>query len=552
MAIYNVHAGHAMYKSGYAYGAVGILNESNEARTVKNEVIRLLKVEGHTVYDCTVDNATTKNGCLASIVKKCNAHDVTLDVSIHLNSGRNDYSGDNSTGGCEVYNYDTRTKAISDRINKNISNALGIRNRGTKYEPNFYVLANTNSLAILVECCFVDDKDDVNKWDAKKCAKAIVEGILNKSVSSVTPSSSSSTTTQLYRVRASWDNVKSQLGAYSVLDNAKKNCPSGYNVYDWNGNVVYSNVQESTNTNSQLYRVRLTWADAKSQKGAYKELANAKATCDANYGYSVFDESGNAVYTSKASTEKEEVKEETITPEVKPEAPEAVDISPLKGMDQDALIKYLGALAKADMKKTGVLASVTLAQAILESGWGQSELSLKANNLFGMKSTLSGNTWSSEWDGRIYAKRSNEEYNGVATSVLSDFRAYDDVAASIKDHSDYLCGAKNGSKLRYEGLKGETDYRTAIQIIKDSGYATDSGYVNKICTLIEQYELDKWDEISDIIEEVPVDKEQNDDVVEPDKVDELVDKVNKTYTVLEAILNIITKIFEFLSSVFKK
>ena len=47
------------------------------------------------------------------------------------------------------------------------------------------------------------------------------------------------------------------------------------------------------------------------------------------------------------------------------------------------------------MKKTGVLASVTIAQAILESGWGQSELSLKANNLFGMKTNLSGNTWAS-------------------------------------------------------------------------------------------------------------------------------------------------------------
>ena len=79
------------------------------------------------------------------------------------------------------------------------------------------------------------------------------------------------------------------------------------------------------------------------------------------------------------------------------------------------------------MKKTGVLASVTIAQSILESAWGQSELSLKANNLFGMKSSLSGNTWSSEWDGKVYSKYSDEEYNGVVTSVKSDFRMYSTV-----------------------------------------------------------------------------------------------------------------------------
>lgn len=185
MASYNVHAGHCPQGKG-AYGAVGILKESVEDRIVKDEVIRLLKAQGHTVYDCTCEENTNQNGCLSKIVAKCNQHSVALDVSIHLNSGRNDYGGDGSIGGVEVYNYDTRTKAISDRICKNISTNLGITNRGTKYNKNLYVLNNTKSLALLVECCFVDDKDDANRWDAKKCAKAIVEGILNKSISSGT------------------------------------------------------------------------------------------------------------------------------------------------------------------------------------------------------------------------------------------------------------------------------------------------------------------------------------------------------------------------------
>ena len=183
MAVYNVHAGHCPQGKG-AYGAVGILKESVENSLVKDETIRLLRAEGHTVYDCTCEENTTQDGCLRKIVTKCNQHNVALDVSIHLNSGRNDYKGDNSTGGTEVWNYDTRTKAISDRICSNIAKELGIRNRGTKYNKNLYVLNSTNSPALLVECCFVDDKDDADHWNAKKCAKAIAEGILNKTISS--------------------------------------------------------------------------------------------------------------------------------------------------------------------------------------------------------------------------------------------------------------------------------------------------------------------------------------------------------------------------------
>ena len=102
MAKFNIHAGHCPDGKG-ASGAVGILKESTEARKVKNKVIVLLKKEGHTAYDCTCDEKTTQSGCLTKIVKKCNAHTVKRDVSIHLNSGRDDLKGDGKTGGVEVY-----------------------------------------------------------------------------------------------------------------------------------------------------------------------------------------------------------------------------------------------------------------------------------------------------------------------------------------------------------------------------------------------------------------------------------------------------------------
>lgn len=182
--IYNVHGGHSLI----CRGASGLLDEVNEDRKVKNKVIELLRECGNTVYDCTDDSGNTQNKNLSNIKNKCNAHKVDLDISIHLNSGRNDYSGDGNTGGVEVWNYDERTKSISDAICSSISKELGITNRGTKYTKNLYILNNTKNLALLIECAFVDDKDDANKWNADKCAIAIASAIVGHAIVNSSPS----------------------------------------------------------------------------------------------------------------------------------------------------------------------------------------------------------------------------------------------------------------------------------------------------------------------------------------------------------------------------
>lgn len=172
----NVHGGHSLK----CRGASGLLDEVNEDRAVKNKVIALLRANGHTVYDCTDDVGATQNANLRNIVNKCNAHKVDLDVSIHLNAG--------GGTGTEVYVYSDNSKAKdeAERIAKNISNTLGIRNRGVKTSTKLYVLRKTNSPALLVECCFVDNAIDKAKWNVDKCAKAIVEGVLNATVNNVT------------------------------------------------------------------------------------------------------------------------------------------------------------------------------------------------------------------------------------------------------------------------------------------------------------------------------------------------------------------------------
>ena len=170
--------------------------------------------------------------------------------------------------------------------------------------------------------------------------------------------------------------------------------------------------------------------------------------------------------------------------------------SVLKDLSEADAIKKVGALFTADQKKNGILASVSLAQFILESGYGKRELAQNANNIFGMKCNLSGNTWSgSSWDGKSkYTKKTQEQNpDGSMVTITADFRKYSCIENFIADHSTYLLGAKNGSKLRYAGLKGCTDYNKAVRIIKDGGYATSLTYVEKLCSIIEKWNLTQCD-----------------------------------------------------------
>ncbi len=185
--------------------------------------------------------------------------------------------------------------------------------------------------------------------------------------------------------------------------------------------------------------------------------------------------------------------------------PSGMQAREFQNLTEAQVIAKVGALFTADQKKSGILASVSMAQFILESGYGKSELALGANNCFGMKKSLSGNTWGgSTWDGvSVYTKKTQEQNaDGSYVTITADFRRYSCVEDSIADHSAYLLGAKNGSKLRYEGLKGCTDYKKAAQIIKNGGYATSLTYVDKLCSIIERWKLTQYDvdgEASDVV-----------------------------------------------------
>lgn len=131
------------------------------------------------------------------------------------------------------------------------------------------------------------------------------------------------------------------------------------------------------------------------------------------------------------------------------------------------------AIKNMQMKK--VPASITLAQGILESGNGNSDLAKLANNHFGIKCHT-------DWKGDTYHKDDD--------APNECFRKYNSVLDSYKDHADFLCGRE-----RYKGLflLEITDYKGWARGLKSAGYATSPTYADQLISLIERYELHKYD-----------------------------------------------------------
>lgn len=226
------------------------------------------------------------------------------------------------------------------------------------------------------------------------------------------------------------------------------------------------------------YRVRRTWADANSQLGAYQVLQNAKDNCP--YGYAVFDEKGKEVY--------------------RPDAPnlKTLQAKDLNGMSEAQKIATVAPIYQEVMKETGMLASVGLSQFCLESGYGTTDLAQNANNMHGMKCSLSGNTWAnSVWDGKSkYGKYSPEVYNGVTQMVYSEFRKYPAIYKSVQDRAAYFIGAwldAAKTKHRYPNVNMIKDAETQVKLLKSGGYATDPNYVSKLLNIINRFNLTQYD-----------------------------------------------------------
>lgn len=134
-----------------------------------------------------------------------------------------------------------------------------------------------------------------------------------------------------------------------------------------------------------------------------------------------------------------------------------------------------------DMKKSNILASLTAAQARLESNIGNSGLTKNANNLFGIKG---------KYNGQSVTMLTTEVEKGVRVKKLAEFRKYPSWLESISDHSAFLLKYK-----RYKSIIGEKNYIVACQKMANSGYATENPktYANSLISIIQKNKLYEWD-----------------------------------------------------------
>jgi flagellum-specific peptidoglycan hydrolase FlgJ len=150
---------------------------------------------------------------------------------------------------------------------------------------------------------------------------------------------------------------------------------------------------------------------------------------------------------------------------------------------QQRFIQTAVPLARDAQRETGVPASVTIAQAILESDWGASLLTRTANNFFGIKATGSPAAgdfyWSDTW----------EVVDGEDVVVRAAFRAYPTPRDSFLDHGRFFL-----RNWRYAAaLRVTSEPRKFAQAIADTGYATDPAYAGKLIRLMDQYQLYQYD-----------------------------------------------------------
>lgn len=160
-------------------------------------------------------------------------------------------------------------------------------------------------------------------------------------------------------------------------------------------------------------------------------------------------------------------------------------------MTKSEFIPTIAPLVQAENKKRGypLFSSVVIAQAICESGWGQSKIMMKANAIFGIKAT-------SSWKGKVYNANTQECYDGSTyTNITACFRAYNSLEESISDYFDLI------TKLeRYRKACVSNSPLECITAIKNGGYATSPTYINTIMSIINSNNLTKYDNVENSVD----------------------------------------------------
>lgn len=158
-------------------------------------------------------------------------------------------------------------------------------------------------------------------------------------------------------------------------------------------------------------------------------------------------------------------------------------------MTKSEFIPTIAPLVVAENQRRGkpLFPSVVIAQAICESGWGQSQIMMKANAIFGIKAF-------SDWKGKVYNAKTQECYDGSNyTDIQACFRAYNNLQESISDYFDLITKSE-----RYRKACVANSPLECITAIKNGGYATSPTYINTIMSIINSNNLTKYDNVENV------------------------------------------------------
>ncbi|WP_119327052.1 glycoside hydrolase family 73 protein [Companilactobacillus musae] len=153
--------------------------------------------------------------------------------------------------------------------------------------------------------------------------------------------------------------------------------------------------------------------------------------------------------------------------------------------EHSTFVKKVAPYAVELGKEYGVLPSITIAQAILESNWGTSTLASQYNNYFGIKGEDPSNT---------KLLQTKEYTDGQWVTINGRFRVYSDFRESMKDHTQLLVNGTSWNSQQYKQVLQSKDYIDAAVALQADGYATDPGYTSKIIRIIQKYNLKKYDQ----------------------------------------------------------
>lgn len=223
------------------------------------------------------------------------------------------------------------------------------------------------------------------------------------------------------------------------------------------------------------------------QTSSAAESATAAASSVSADSYNNAVQSAAATQTSDAASSASQAAAATTTLAAAntDTASNQVDLSSLYFSSNAKSQNFIESVAQGAINgwtKYGVLPSVTVAQAILESGWGQSALSTQAHNLFGIKGS---------YNGQYVTMQTREVYNGQSYYIYDNFRKYANNSESVEDHGNFLY-----SNSRYANLLGDQSYASVARKLQSDGYATDPSYASSLIKLVEMYNLTQLDNIA--------------------------------------------------------